>query len=579
MLKANSFLYKMKRQNYIRLSLWAVLLLGAGLWSCDSAKKTFNSGVRKFKDGEYDLAIKDFNAALEASYEVKEANRFIAESYRLSNRFREAIPYFKKVVEEEPDNADARFQYAYALKTAGQYDEAKEYFLAAANLANAPENMKSRALREVEILKIMDRIALKKPEFEVENLPVNTPGAEFGPAVVGQELMFSSSRKQKTYKNNGQQMLGIYKIGFGEDPTRMLPGNAALFSQQIFDPEANEGSPAFSPDGKTLVFARGNTGKKRGTTDVKLYMSRNVNGQWSEPRYLPVNDSLAWDGSPAFSRDGKTLYFASNRKGGFGGIDLYSTNMDASGRFSRPVNMGASINTAGDEMFPYVSPDNKLYFASDGHPGLGKLDIFVATRSQGVIAIENMGIPFNTPQDDFGLVFLDDESGFFSSNREGGKGDDDIYYFYVPETETDRPVVADKPEDPATPLIEAHAGDPVRIHVLGVSNEQNGMFSVEKHEWPIEPFMRGADLISVVEFSGSETIDAFLPSAGGMYRMPGDYVYSNQRLPYSQSGQWGYVRVLPTGDTRLLPLTGASAGAKSAEVEQPAAHAIPVASK
>lgn len=91
--------------------------------------------------------------------------------------------------------------------------------------------------------------------------------------------------------------------------------------------------------------------------------------------------------------------------------------------------------------------------------------------------------------------------------------------------------------------------------------------------------MRGADLISVVEFSGSETIDAFLPSAGGMYRMPGDYVYSNQRLPYSQSGQWGYVRVLPAGDTRLLPLTGAGAGAKSAEVEQPAAHAMPVASK
>jgi hypothetical protein len=134
-------------------------------------------------------------------------------------------------------------------------------------------------------------------------------------------------------------------------------------------------------------------------------------------------------------------------------------------------------------------------------------------------------------------------------------------------------------ESIATPLIEAHAGDPVRIHVFGASNEQNGMFSVEKHEWPIEPFMRGADQISVVEYSGSETIDAYLPSAGGMYRLPGDYVYSNQRLPYSQSGQWGYVRVLPSGDTRLLPLTGAGAGAKSAEVEQPAAQAIPVASK
>jgi manganese oxidase len=141
-----------------------------------------------------------------------------------------------------------------------------------------------------------------------------------------------------------------------------------------------------------------------------------------------------------------------------------------------------------------------------------------------------------------------------------------------------QPCKADKPEDPSTPLIEAHTGDPVRIHVIGASNEQNGMFSVEKHEWPIEPFMRGADLISVVEFAGSEVLDAFLPSAGGPYRLPGDYVYSNQRLPYSQSGQWGYVRVLPSGDTRLLPLAGAGAGMKSASVEQPV-QVMPVAAK
>ena len=141
-----------------------------------------------------------------------------------------------------------------------------------------------------------------------------------------------------------------------------------------------------------------------------------------------------------------------------------------------------------------------------------------------------------------------------------------------------QPCKADKPEDPATPLIEAHTGDPVRIHVIGASNEQNGMFSVEKHEWPIEPFMRGADLISVVEFAGSEVLDAFLPSAGGPYRLPGDYVYSNQRLPYSQSGQWGYVRVLPSGDTRLLPLVGAGVGMKSASVEQPG-QIIPVSAK
>jgi manganese oxidase len=142
-----------------------------------------------------------------------------------------------------------------------------------------------------------------------------------------------------------------------------------------------------------------------------------------------------------------------------------------------------------------------------------------------------------------------------------------------------QPCKTDKPEDPVTPIIEAHAGDPVRIHVFGANNEQNQMFSVEKHEWPIEPFMRGADQISVVEFSGSETIDAFLPSAGGPYRLAGDYVWSNQRLPYSQSGQWGYLRVRPAGDQHLLPLSGVTPGSKRAGAETPAAQAMPVSTR
>ncbi|MDR4494327.1 MAG: multicopper oxidase domain-containing protein [Nitrospirales bacterium] len=131
-----------------------------------------------------------------------------------------------------------------------------------------------------------------------------------------------------------------------------------------------------------------------------------------------------------------------------------------------------------------------------------------------------------------------------------------------------QPCTVEEPRDPSTPLIQAHAGDPVRIHVLGASSEQNGMFSVEKHEWPIEPFMPGADLLSVVEFGGSEVIDAFIPAAGGDYHLPGDYVWNNQRLPYSQSGQWGYMRVLPVGDQRLLPLSGTSPGVKEARTHQ-----------
>jgi len=421
------------------------------LQACNPTMQAYKNGVKRFDNGEYDLALKDFQKAAEGNYDPAQTNYLIAESYRLSNRYQEAIPYYKKAMEAGATDPNARFQYAYALKASGQYDEARAQFAQFTENTTADKTLKDRAAREVETLKITDRIKLKKAEVTVVDMPFNTPGAEFSPAILGNELVMAASKKEKVYKNNGQAMLGLYKVKMGEQPSESS-GNPTLFSQNVFAEEANEGSPAFSPDGKTLVFARGNTGKRKGTVDVDLYMSRLANGQWTEPNYLPVNDSLAWDGSPAFSRDGKTLYFSSNRAGGAGGIDIYRTNMDASGRFSKPVNMGKDINTAGDEMFPYVSPDNKLYFSSDGHPGLGKLDLFVATRSQGIIAIENMGIPFNTPQDDFGLVFMEDqESGFFASNRPGGKGDDDIYFFANPVVEeVDSTILAQN--DPTNPL-------------------------------------------------------------------------------------------------------------------------------
>lgn len=140
-----------------------------------------------------------------------------------------------------------------------------------------------------------------------------------------------------------------------------------------------------------------------------------------------------------------------------------------------------------------------------------------------------------------------------------------------------QPCVVDKPEDPVTPLIEAHAGDAVRIHVIGANSEQNGMFQVEGHEWPIEPYMPGADMISVVEFGGSETLDVFLrQGAGGPYGIPGDYIWANARLNYQQAGQWGYLRVLPTGDQRILPLGSAGSSLKQVE-SHPEPQALPTA--
>jgi outer membrane protein OmpA-like peptidoglycan-associated protein len=144
---------------------------------------------------------------------------------------------------------------------------------------------------------------------------------------------------------------------------------------------------------------------------------------------MRISDPRSWDSTPSFSRNGKTLYFASNRPGGIGGVDLYSARVDARGNFGRVQNLGSEINTAGNDMFPFVSEDNRLYFSSDGHPGLGGLDLFIATRRNGKITIDNLGEPMNSPADDFGLSYFTVDKGYFSSNREGGVGDDDVYAF------------------------------------------------------------------------------------------------------------------------------------------------------
>jgi outer membrane protein OmpA-like peptidoglycan-associated protein len=179
-----------------------------------------------------------------------------------------------------------------------------------------------------------------------------------------------------------------------------------------------------------MIFARGNTGKPRGAKDVELYISRYRDGGWSEPELMEISDADSWDSCPAFSKDGNVLYFASNRKGGYGGIDLYKATQDKNGIWVNVANLGVTINTPGDEMFPYMSDDGKLYFASNGQAGLGGLDIFVSSKKGKETKVENLGKPINSSYDDFGICFKNAVDGYFTSNREGGKGDDDIYQFF-----------------------------------------------------------------------------------------------------------------------------------------------------
>jgi outer membrane protein OmpA-like peptidoglycan-associated protein len=413
------------------MKITGFLLVVLGLLAGCSAEK---KATKAFRLGKYQTTIDIFKDALAKDPNDGRANFFVAESYRLSNRLKEAEPFYAKAGGRGIDKDTVTFYHAEALQANGKYDEARQGFQQLIKEAES-ENVRERAQQKLSALEYLDKLKAKKSYYRVKNLEmVNSPASEYSPVYLNDELYFTSSRGNgKIYEATGTPFTDIYKVasrGAIVDMATVKPLPEGINNENI-----NDGCVTFSPDGKIMVFAKGNTGKRKGSTDVDLYLSRFRNGTWSQPVPLNINDPEAWDSSPAFSQDGRTLYFSSNRKGrgrqmvGYGGLDLYSAQMDSRGRFSRVKNLGPDINTAGDELFPYVADDAKLYFASDGHPGYGGLDLFVVKRANGKTVVENLGEPVNSTGDDFGIFLFKADRGFFTSNREGGKGDDDIYTF------------------------------------------------------------------------------------------------------------------------------------------------------
>ena len=373
------------------------------------------------------MAIDYYEKALDKQVATTKSNFYIAESYRLSNRIKKAEPFYSAAIEDGIEEESAHFYYALSLKANEKYKEAKshlnDYLPTATN-----DEIIALAKREVDNLEVVNRIVDKEDFFRVKNLEeINTDAAEYSPVYLNGELYFTSSRYGgKIYKATGTPFTNIYKV---KTKGAVVDTTTIDAIELINSENTNDGSVTFTDNGNIMVFAKGNSGRKKGTRDVNLYISRYRRGGWSEPVMLTINDPDAWDSTPAFSTDGRTLYFASNREGGYGGTDLYTATMDNRGRWGRVRNLGPKINTSGNEMFPFVSSDGKLYFASTGHPGFGNLDLFMATRSEGDIAIDNLGPSINSNMDDFGLFLFDPTKGFFSSNREESKGDDDIFTF------------------------------------------------------------------------------------------------------------------------------------------------------
>jgi len=405
----------------LRFLLFATAIIVA---SCSPEKKA----QQAFKYAKYQKVISYYKGVLARQPNNPKANYFVAESYRLSNRIKDAEPFYAKAKGRGAKKDSVGLYYAKALQANGKYEEAKKEL---DNLAASTEDekLKDRVGKELKGLDYLTNLTSKKDYYRVKNLDaLNTPFAEYAPAYSNSELYFASSRTNaRIYEASGTPFTDLYQVdtkGANVDiaTLKTLPSNINL--QNV-----NTGCITFTPDGKLMIFARGNSGKRKGGSDVDLFLSRFRNGQWSDPVPINVNQPNSWESTPALSPDGRTLYFSSNRKGGYGGLDLYSAQMDSRGRFGKVKNLGPDINTGGDELFPYVAENSKLYFSSDGHPGYGMLDLFVVNRANGKNVIENLGPTMNSTGDDFGMFLFKPDRGFFTSNRENGKGDDDIYTF------------------------------------------------------------------------------------------------------------------------------------------------------
>lgn len=416
-----------------RSALFLVVMLILG--SCTSL---YQKGQNQFSAGEYQVAINTFSRILENDPDNKQANFYMAESYRLSNRIEQSEAYYTKLLAED-ETFESYYRLGLSLKSQAKYEEAEEAFKKAQQLT-LDDNYQRLVNLELNNLEKISNIEPYYPYLEVENYRLlNTPYAEYGPVVSEGFVYFTSNRiPSGIYKATGTPLLKMFRAK--AEGIKVDAQNVQLLPQFQNEANLNQGSLTISPDGNTLIYSRSNSESNKDLPDTHLFASYFRGGGYTQPIWMPVNeDEFYTNQTSAFSPDGNELYFASIRPEGQGGLDLYRATKLANGDFGNAVNLGPQINTPGNEMFPYVAPDGKLFFASDGHAGFGKLDIYVAERTDKGWEVKNLGPNVNTNADDFGIYFTKyPTEGFLSSNREGGLGDDDIYYF---EDKTPKPKI------------------------------------------------------------------------------------------------------------------------------------------
>lgn len=379
-----------------------------------------------------------FSAAIEKYVEVKdlsvEGKRRLAESYRNTNQIAKAKTAYEAFINTSDATANDIFNYASILRLNGNYEESIVYL----NKFKEKSPSDKRAISYVKNADQLSNLHKDEGRYKITALDVNTDNQDFGPAYFKQQIVFASTRQggvsvKRSYNWNNLPFLDLYAAdvdnGQLKEPKQL---NKSL------NAKLHDGPASFNAEGTMMAFTRNDPKTKSadGTVKLQLYFATiDDKGKWSKETPFKLNNSEYSCGHPCLSADGKVMYFASDMPGGMGGVDIYRIEQKSDGTWGEAKNLGEAVNTEGDEMFPfYQEQQGILFFASNGHIGLGGLDIYISPdMGDGDGEFEkvlNAGTPMNTRYDDFALI-VDEKmnKGYFTSNRDGGKGDDDIYSF------------------------------------------------------------------------------------------------------------------------------------------------------
>lgn len=354
----------------------------------------------------------------------------IATSYRLMNDYEQTEQWYARVVKMSSVENDDFLYYSRALQSNKKYKQAQLWMN---KYLKGTLMVKSISIDPINISDLMkDSI-----RYKVQPINVNSEASDFGACFYKNQLVFSSAREKKTlikrnHKWNNQNYLRLYKAN--------IESNGELIKTRLFSSKLetnyHDGPVCFNLDGDEMFLTRNYVSKlkkikrnKDGIVSLKLYYCKKEDDKWSEPELFPFNIDGYSTGHPALSPDSKSLYFISDRPGGFGGTDLYVCHRNKEG-WGKAENLGSQVNTFDNEMFPFITKDRNLYFASKGHDGLGGLDIFLIDLNKEGSKPINLGYPINTSKDDFGLI-LKNGKGYFASNRLKGQSFDNIYKFSI----------------------------------------------------------------------------------------------------------------------------------------------------